>query len=266
MQWAFAGKHLGKEISELPTSYLEFVEKNFQPPAWYIYDCQRESRQEASDELKRRKAAMTNTIYDQLIKTQQEMPTLVFDATNPHFKNHYASLGQVIKTILPTLNKYGLSFTQLVDFEGQTQFVKTVLFNAAGEKIESRQVLAPTKQDPQGYGSAITYAKRYSLVAMLGLDAEKDDDANEASTSPTAGTTNDTKEASKSTVAAVAPAVAPNDFQNILATIQQFCADNNVSKTQINVVTKGKALEVLSYDELVKAAEALILKYGKKSA
>lgn len=249
------GKYKNTPLKDIPQSYLEWFVKRKIPEG--VWDRKNHlSRLITIElELKRRNRDMEKkTIYQQLIKAQAEFPALTYDSKNPHFKNEYASLGQVIDTIKPTLNKHGLAFTQLVDYEGSTQFVKTVLFNEQGETIESRHVLNPTKQDPQGYGSAITYAKRYSLVAMFGLDADKDDDANEASKPP------------------VTPSVTPiksgptGEYEAVLQTIQTFVTDNKLTSAAVSVVTKGKKLDSLSLDELVEAGKQLVEKYGKRAS
>ena len=89
---------------------------------------------------------------------------------------NYASLGEVINNV-KRANKYGLTFTQEVDFEGDMIFLRTVMMHTSGEARMSRYPLfPPDRTNSQQLGSAITYAKRYALTAMFGT--EKGGDAN----------------------------------------------------------------------------------------
>ena len=99
------------------------------------------------------------------------------DATNPHFKSKFTSLDNIIATIRAPLSKCGLAFAQFPDGDGLT----TILTHTSGEWIKSTANLKLVKQDPQGQGSAYTYARRYALAAILGLATDDDDDGNEAS-------------------------------------------------------------------------------------
>lgn len=101
------------------------------------------------------------------------------DGTNPFYKSRYATLDKVIETIRPSLKECGLSFSQFPDYEGLT----TILMHKSGEFIEATYKLMPKDATPQGYGSAISYARRYALCAILGLALE-DDDGQEASKGP----------------------------------------------------------------------------------
>lgn len=102
-------------------------------------------------------------------------------ANNPHFKTKYADLTAVIEAIKPALIKHGLFFTQCpVPSEGGVQ-VETVLHHSSGEHLSLGSLFVPAnKQDAQGYGSALTYARRYALVTAFGVPVE-DDDGNAAS-------------------------------------------------------------------------------------
>jgi hypothetical protein len=87
------------------------------------------------------------------------------------FKNHYADLSVVIETVRPALSQVGLSFTQLIE----PGVLITCLMHDSGQCLTSHYAL-PTLQDSQAMGSAITYARRYSLCAILGIAAEDDED------------------------------------------------------------------------------------------
>jgi hypothetical protein len=115
-----------------------------------------------------------------LAKAQLEIKAALKDSTNPHFKSKYADLSSVIDAVKAPLLKHGISFLQGVyDAEGGVA-VETILLHTSGEWISSTLRIPATKQDAQGYGSAITYGRRYGLQAMCGVPAE-DDDGNAAS-------------------------------------------------------------------------------------
>ena len=105
------------------------------------------------------------------------------DAKNPHFKSKYADLPAVIAAIKPALVKHGLAFTQPCEPSPNGVTVRTVLHHGSGESIDLGSLFVPAnKQDAQGFGSALTYARRYALVSAFGVPTE-DDDGNAASAS-----------------------------------------------------------------------------------
>jgi hypothetical protein len=105
------------------------------------------------------------------------------DAVNPHFKNKYASLSNIIEATTPHLNAVGLSIIQLPCESG----LETMLLHTSGEYISSVS-LTPCKDasNPQALGSALTYAKRYSYAGALNLNIDEDDDAQRATVAPAA--------------------------------------------------------------------------------
>lgn len=104
-------------------------------------------------------------------------------ANNPHFKSKYADLGAVIDAVKPPLIKHGLFFTQRCHPAEGGVCVETVLHHAGGEELSLGELFVPAnKQDAQGFGSALTYARRYGLMTAFGVPAE-DDDGNAASRS-----------------------------------------------------------------------------------
>jgi hypothetical protein len=123
-----------------------------------------------------------------LLAFQQEAPGLVMDATNPHFRNKYASLDGIMAKVRPVLNKHGLVLTQIPSFVmdgsgGVVPALTTRLTHAeSGEHIEDKMLLLLDKQNSQGLGSALTYARRYSITAFLALVGDEDDDGQAAST------------------------------------------------------------------------------------
>lgn len=122
-----------------------------------------------------------NELAAALAKAQGEMRFAAKGNVNPHFKSKYADLASVIEALREPLSRNGLAHTQLCrDGEGGTVVVDTVLMHASGQFIASTMTMRPQKNDPQGVGSALTYARRYALQGICGL-ASDDDDGNAAS-------------------------------------------------------------------------------------
>lgn len=117
-----------------------------------------------------------NELAKALSAFQGEMKSVAFDKENPYFKSKYATLSAIVSQASPVLAKHGLSVTQLLDEET----VITVLLHSSGQKLISKICIKPTKNDAQGIGSAITYARRYSYSAILGIVSDEDDDGNSA--------------------------------------------------------------------------------------
>jgi hypothetical protein len=96
--------------------------------------------------------------------------------TNPAFRSKYADLAAVVDAIKPHLAEHGLWFRQITHPAEHGVCVETVIHHASGESLGCGPLFMPaTKQDAQGYGSALTYARRYSLMAAFGVPAEDDD-------------------------------------------------------------------------------------------
>ena len=115
-------------------------------------------------------------LFPDLLAAQGEMPALQKSAINPHFKNRYVPLEELIPAILPILNKHNfILLQQPTTIDGQAA-LRYRLVHSSGEEVADTMLLM-SKDDPQGQGSAITYARRYSLMSLLGLTADVDDDA-----------------------------------------------------------------------------------------
>ena len=116
-----------------------------------------------------------------LAKAQGEIKGAVKDSANPFFKSKYADLASVVEAIRAAFAKNGLSYTQHIsDSEKNEVRVETIIMHSSGEWLSCGVLALPvSKADAQGYGSALTYARRYSLSAAAGVAAE-DDDGNAA--------------------------------------------------------------------------------------
>jgi hypothetical protein len=116
-----------------------------------------------------------------LCKAQAEMKPAPKDATNPHFKSRYADLASIWEAVREPLTKHGLSVIQSVMHTDNGIAVQTQLNHQSGEWLRMDPCPIPVdKSTAQSAGSAITYGKRYSLSAAVGIVADDDDDANGA--------------------------------------------------------------------------------------
>lgn len=114
-----------------------------------------------------------------LIKAQKEMESVKKDGTNPHFRSKYATLEAVIGATEKAFADNGFAVMQRCDRDEHGTYVETLLVHETGQHLSSRVYLVLNKQDMQGLGSAITYARRYGLLGMANL-APEDDDGNDA--------------------------------------------------------------------------------------
>jgi len=120
------------------------------------------------------------SIATALAAAQINMGKALKQASNPHFRSKYADLGSVMDACLPALNERGIAVIQPTGEDDLGRFVQTILIHGeSGEQLSCRVPLIVGKNDMQGYGSAVTYARRYGLMAMAGI-APEDDDGNAA--------------------------------------------------------------------------------------
>ena len=110
-----------------------------------------------------------------LLKAQTEMGKAIKKATNPHLKKNYADLGAVMDACFDALHANGFAVMQPCGQDEHGAFVETVFAHTSGADFRSRVYLVIGKNDMQGVGSAITYARRYGLLGMAGLAPEDDD-------------------------------------------------------------------------------------------
>ena len=112
------------------------------------------------------------------IKAKKAFAPAMKDKTNPAFRSKYADLGACLEAVEDALLDNGIALYQETSEDPTGVTVETVLLHESGETIRGGKLHVPAaKQDPQGYGSALTYARRYSLMAACGI-APEDDDGN----------------------------------------------------------------------------------------
>jgi hypothetical protein len=110
-----------------------------------------------------------------LSKAQAEMEGAMKDSVNPHFKSRYADLAAAWDACRQPLTKHGLAVLQLPRAEGPQVTITTLLTHESGEYIGEALTLTAQQNTPQGIGSAITYGRRYGLMALVGIAPEDDD-------------------------------------------------------------------------------------------
>jgi hypothetical protein len=120
-------------------------------------------------------------IYSAFVKAQTKFGPALKTSSNPHFKSKYADLSACVEAVIDALNESGIGLVQQThECEGGV-LVETLFIHESGEVMSGGKLFVPAaKNDPQGYGSALTYARRYSLQAACGI-APEDDDGNKAS-------------------------------------------------------------------------------------
>lgn len=177
-----------------------------------------------------------NELFTALSKAQGEFKAIPFDKVNPHFKSKYASLSATQEMVRPILAKHGLSFIQSIYTNETGRYeVHTVLAHSSGQSIRTKMDLMLGRQDMQSLGSAVTYAKRYALQAILGIAGDDDDDGNAAVQSSAQPTKSKKTEPSKSGY-------------------QKFQGPSNSFVVPFGT-TKGKKLGELDHEQLAKIRE-----------
>jgi hypothetical protein len=121
-----------------------------------------------------------------LVKAQKEFGPALKTSTNPHFKSRYADLAACIEAVIDSLNNHGIALMQQSHECADGIIIETLFIHESGETLSGGKLHVPaSKQDAQGYGSAMTYARRYALQAACGI-APEDDDGHKATNAPKA--------------------------------------------------------------------------------
>ena len=119
-----------------------------------------------------------------IVALQADLKPVEKTAANPFFHSKYAPLPEVMKAVQPLLAAHKLAVLQFPSHLDGQSALRTVLIHESGQKIEDVTPLLLAKDDPQGQASAQTYARRYGVMAVLGLVADEDDDIGGAERAP----------------------------------------------------------------------------------
>ena len=124
-------------------------------------------------------------IHAAFVKAQSQFGAALKTSTNPHFRSRYADLYACIEAVIDALNANGIALMQQTHECESGVMVETIFIHESGETLSSGKLHVPAiKQDAQGYGSALTYARRYSLMCATGIaPSDSDDDGNAATKS-----------------------------------------------------------------------------------
>lgn len=114
------------------------------------------------------------------VEAQKEFAPALKTSTNPHFRSKYVDLAGCVEAVIDALNNHGIALIQKTHDCDNGVKLETIFMHESGEQISGGTIHVPAdKHTPQGYGSALTYARRYSLMAACGI-APEDDDGNAA--------------------------------------------------------------------------------------
>jgi len=128
------------------------------------------------------KEKYTKGLLEALIKVQADITPVGKDGYNPHFKNKHSTISGILESVKPILTKNGLILSQRISSLQDQPLLITEIISADGGIMSSFcPIIAKDKNDPQKFGAAVTYARRYSLVSILNLE-EVDDDGQQAAT------------------------------------------------------------------------------------
>jgi hypothetical protein len=163
-----------------------------------------------------------------LVKAQKAFGPALKTNTNPHFKSKYADLSACVEAVIDALHANGIALIQRNVPTESGVCIETVFVHESGEMLSSGPLHVPAaKQDPQGYGSALTYARRYSLMAACGI-APEDDDGNAGTKAAQDQRKPQRKEPDKNDPEVIKKAVASGkaaDVAAYLATLNQPALD-----------------------------------------
>ena len=156
-----------------------------------------------------------NEIAKAMTAAQSEMQNPAFDKKNPAFKSSYASLASCRKAIIPVFAKHGISIVQNIGSTDNGVTCSNLLMHTSGQWIQTDALEVPAdRHNAHGYGSACTYARRFSLVALACVVGDEDDDGNQAAANPPSVMQVPLKESSKS--------IAQDHFDKLDAEEQAF--------------------------------------------
>lgn len=174
-----------------------------------------------------------------ILAVQSEVPTLPKDATNPHFQSRYTPLDTIVEKVGPILNKHGLVWVSLPSgSHDEPTLTYRLVHVETNEALEGVMPLLLDKGSAQAMGSAITYARRYSLCAVLNLVADDDDDGNAAGTGTVSGRVGPSDAQKNLIKKLVGQREVTTDQLNVM--LARVGADTEVKEGWLDLLTKGR--------------------------
>ena len=187
-------------------------------------------------------------IASALVKAQKGFGSALKTSSNPHFKSRYADLAACVEAVIDSLNDNGIALIQQTHECDNGVIVETTFIHESGEVFSAGRLHVPaSKHDAQGYGSALTYARRYSLMAAAGI-APEDDDGNAATARPSAPPVQRKAD----------PKVGPNELKAIAELAEK-------TNTDLSAIAKAYGLPSINDLPLTKTAE-VVARLQKKAA
>ena len=123
------------------------------------------------------------SLFEDFKKFQEKVDPPSKDQTNPHYRNAYASFESCLNTIKPALHQHNFILVQSNNRDELGDYTQTKFVHESGQELTTKVYLVLERENMQGVGSAITYAKRYGILTLAGIEPEvkDDDDGNKAS-------------------------------------------------------------------------------------
>jgi hypothetical protein len=177
-----------------------------------------------------------------LVKAQARIEGAAKDKTNPHFRSKYADLSSVVEAIKGPITDQGLAYTQVLHDADASAKVETIILHSSGEWLSCGVISVPvSKHDAQGYGSALTYARRYSLSAAFGV-APEDDDGNAAAAAAPKDVARQVVDAKVTPTSGLREQLKPEQLKRVekVASEAIDCMEAGETATAYNVIEEAK--------------------------
>ena len=172
-----------------------------------------------------------------MAKAQPKVAVAEKNSVNPHLKNKYANLGAVWDAVAVVLEENDLSVIQMpAPSDDGKLHLETVLMHGSGEWISSIMVMPLSKQDPQGYGSALTYARRYALAALMGVTQDDDDGARSIA--------NEIKSEAHEACYKIAECQTLEELQSVFAAAYKAVKDNKAAQNMVVAAKDARKKEL----------------------
>jgi hypothetical protein len=188
-----------------------------------------------------------------LVEVQKVITNAPTNSVNPFFKSKYTDLATAVNHCRPILAEHGLAIYQTFDGEADMPVIVTTLLHESGESVEGRLTMKPVKADPQSIGSLLTYGRRYSYLAMVGI-APEDDDANSAQPQPRAKA-KQTRQRQAEPPQDEPPPSVPDDepiTEGQIKKLNAMMGEYGMDRIQVKLMLKVASLKDLSKDRASK--------------
>lgn len=188
-----------------------------------------------------------NEISAALASAQEEIKNPSFDSTNPHFRNKFASLAAVRNCVVPVMARHGVFVSQELTSTESGVACLTVLSHKSGQWIEFGPLVMPVaKADAQGFGSASTYCKRYSLMAVAGVVGDEDDDGNAAANTRAPAKSNTPSDRLIAVLTAIGKAQTMADLDAVKPLLKDLNNDEKGQAVQAGINRRNQLTDLIT--------------------